>query len=614
MSNKIRPQDQSVSKCLSNRRYYIDFYQREYVWNSKTVKRLLDDIFYPFELSYEQLKSKDLTPAVLDKYNWYYLNIFITNDVDGKLFIVDGQQRLTTLTLIAAKLYHLTNNQNLKGSLKNCIYGESIWGKTFCIDSDKRKDVMTSILEEKEFEGQFKNKTEETIIERYADINKFFDDKKLDEKKLDTFIYYFLERLVLVEMLIEKDDTPMIFEVINDRGEALKPFEILKGKLIGLLSKDDTEHYSSLWDNAFNQLRDKEDEFFSDYIKSQFVYKRNSKQETAINNIYHRYIFEENEIAKALGFRRQDDNHLGTIKKFISVDLTYYASLYAKIRKNEDVFLSYNHDINDRDSQYYNIMAACGIKDDVEDDKIRIISKEIDRLYVLLVLNGLYDSNSFQELSYSLNQKLKGESIDKYRSIFNGIIENEILENRKINQINSLLDYEHFLKKDYSNTNIKFLRYFFARVENYICGCIHQTPQDTVQYIATKTGDITGYHIEHILSRNETNLGYFSDEIEFNSQRNVLGGLLLLKNRNNIASKNEEFSDKLKTYSNGLVYGHTLCSDFYHCNKYFDDFNEELFAQTGCRFEPFEKFDKIALEKRSKLLYQLVKRIWEVEY
>lgn len=614
MSNKIRPQDQSVSKCLSNRRYYIDFYQREYVWNSKTVKRLLDDIFYPFELSYEQLKSNDLSPAILEKYNWYYLNIFITNNVDGKIYIVDGQQRLTTLTLIAAKLYHLTSNPNLKGSLKNCIYGESIWGKTFCIDSEKRKEVMTSVLEEKEFERPYKNKTEETIIERYTDISKYFDEKKLEEPQLNTFIFYFLERVVLVELLIEKDDTPMVFEVINDRGEALKPFEILKGKLIGILNKEDTEHYSSLWDNAFNKLRDIEDVFFSDYIKSQFVYKRNSKLETAINNTYHRYIFEENDIAKALGFRRQDDNHLETIKKFISEDLTYYASLYSKTRKNDEVFLSYNHDINDRDSQYFNIMTACQFQDENEQEKIRLISKEIDRLYVLLVLNGLYDSNSFQELSYSLNQKLKGEKIENYRSIFNIILKNEILEYRKISQVNSLLDYEQFLKKDYSNTNIKFLRYFFARVEKYICDCIHQTPQDTVQYIATKTGDITGYHVEHILSRNETNLSYFSDEIEFNSQRNILGGLLLLKNRNNIASKNEEFSDKLKTYSNGLVYGHTLCSDFYHCNKYFDDFNEELFAQTGCKFESFVKFDKNALEKRSKLLYQLVRRIWEVEF
>lgn len=54
----------------------------------------------------------------------------------------------------------------------------------------------------------------------------------------------------------------MIFEVINDRGEPLKPFEILKGKLIGALDKQDTDIYSVKWDNALNHLFGKEDDFF----------------------------------------------------------------------------------------------------------------------------------------------------------------------------------------------------------------------------------------------------------------------------------------------------------------------------------------------------------------
>ena len=175
---------------------------------------------------------------MLEKYNWYYLNVFITNKVEGKVFIVDGQQRLSTLTLIATKLYHITNNDNLKDILRDCIFAKDQFkGNVFCIDNDKRKNVMQCILDGSEYQDAYKNKTEETIIERYADISKFIDDKQLDDVELTAFIYYFLNRLVLVELSIQKDDTPMVFEVINDRGEALKPFEILKGKMIGLLSK-----------------------------------------------------------------------------------------------------------------------------------------------------------------------------------------------------------------------------------------------------------------------------------------------------------------------------------------------------------------------------------------
>ena len=159
-----------------------------------------------------------------------------------------------------------------------------------------------------------KNKTEETLWYRYADISKYIDDKSMDTKQLDTFINYFLERLVLVELTITKDDTPMIFEVINDRGEALKPFEILKGKLVGALDKNDTEKYSDLWDEALSHLFNMEDDFFIDYIRSRFIFKRNSKIETAINNSYHRYIFENNEIGQNLAFRKIDKNQIINVK------------------------------------------------------------------------------------------------------------------------------------------------------------------------------------------------------------------------------------------------------------------------------------------------------------
>lgn len=123
MQQTIDPRNQTVESCLKNKSYYIDFYQREYVWSKDTVETLLRDIFYAFELSYEQYKDAELSQEVLEKYNWYYLNIFITNNVEGKVYIVDGQQRLSTLTLIAAKLYHATKNEDLRDTLKDCIYG-----------------------------------------------------------------------------------------------------------------------------------------------------------------------------------------------------------------------------------------------------------------------------------------------------------------------------------------------------------------------------------------------------------------------------------------------------------------------------------------------------------
>jgi hypothetical protein len=138
--------------------------------------------------------------------------------------------------------------------------------------------------------------------------------------------------------------------------------------------------------------------------------------------------------------------------------------------------------------------------------------------------------------------------------------------------------------------------------------------ENSVYYISTKTGHKTGYHIEHILSRNPQNQEYFNSEEEFELKRNKLGGLLLLFNMDNIISNNEQyFEGKTKTYNNGLIWGRTLIYSFYYkTNSRFSVFNNIFRIKTGYEFKAIEKFDSEALEYRSKLLYNLVKEIWDI--
>ena len=618
MKQEITPERQSVEQCLKQKSYYVDFYQREYVWESKTVEILLRDIFYSFDISYNEHKDEEMSEKVLAQYNWYYLNVFITNEVEGKVYIVDGQQRLTTLTLIACKLFHLTKNDYLRATLNQCIFAmDKFKGNIFCIDHEKRKNVMQAILDgATEYKSAFKNKTEENIWNRYWDIDKYINKREMTQNQIDAFTYYFLERLVLVELSIQKDDTPMVFEVINDRGEALKPFEILKGKMLGLLSKNDTESYSMKWDEAMLRLPNKQDDFFIDYFRAKYVFKSSAPLESAISKSYHRYIFDSNDIANSLSFRRTDKNHTTNIKNFIKDNLTYYTALYSKLLSSAEIFTRYNKEINNFAGQYQNIMAACSINDKNETLKSSTIAKEIDRLWVLLILNGVYDSNEFQNITYSLNEQLPGKDVSEYRAIFNSLIEQTIRVKRNITDpqtIVNLLDYTSFMRRNYDNLNTRFLRYFLSRVEDYLCSQTNQKMQNDVFYVSTKTGNKTGYHIEHILSNNEENVSYFEGVDEFNEKRNLLGGLLLLKGLDNISSGNEKYTDKLKTYESGFIWGHSLCKDFYHANKDFDAFNSRLLLKTGVEFKPYEKFDKTALEERCTLLYNLVKIIWEVD-
>lgn len=137
-----------------------------------------------------------------------------------------------------------------------------------------------------------------------------------------------------------------------------------------------------------------------------------------INNEYHRYLFSQNDISERMGFLQQNPNQIQSVKFFIENDLKYYSSLYGKIRANSNKYLVYCNKINRLNGVYQNILSACSINDMQEDEKIVSIAKEYDRLYVLLQLNHIYDSNSFKELSYDLNEKLQEENLGSYRGIF----------------------------------------------------------------------------------------------------------------------------------------------------------------------------------------------------
>lgn len=615
MAQNIEPYRQTVQACLKDKTYYIDFYQREYVWSTETVNVLLDDIFEVFEQSYLPVKDAEMTPDVMEKFNWYYMNVFITNKINNKTYIVDGQQRLSTLTLICTKLYHLSNDKDLKDLLLPCICGKNWKTNEYRIDNAKRKKAMDSILNETEFELPYQNQTEQTLINRYADISAYIDKKNMDEKELEAFIYYFLNKLVLVELSIDnQDDTAMVFEVINDRGEALKPFEILKGKLIGALPKSDTDKYSEMWDTSLQRISKVEDQFFINYLKSRFIFKRNSDKENLINNAYHRYMFDDKEDAKTLGFRKTDANRIFSIKKFIEEDVVYYSRLYAKIIENKDEFLKYSNEIHKLDGQYQLILSACKINDSEEDEKIHLIAKEYDRLHMLLRMNGVYDSNDFHSISYSLNEKLKNLPITDYRTVFNDAIIARINEATNATNISSVLDYNRFSQIGYGkNIDQTALYYLFARVENFICSKINQEAEHDVYYMSIKHSNVNGYHIEHIFSDNDENKAFFSSEEEFWNERNGIGALLLLKGRMNISSGNQSYREKLKTYSNGTIWAKTLCNTWYHTNPDFADFNKWLKATTNKEFIPYDSFTTQSMKERAQLLYELVKIIWEVD-
>jgi hypothetical protein len=168
------------------------------------------------------------------------------------------------------------------------------------------------------------------------------------------------------------------------------------------------------------------------------------------------------------------------------------------------------------------------------------------------------------------------------------------------------LSYAAF-KQTGINLNTRFKRYFFARIDEFLAENMNLNPKHPIADLVTKTGAKAGFHVEHILSWNEENKALFNGEEErFEQERNRLGGILLLKGKDNISSNNEPYRDKLKSYANTLYWNETLRADSYKSKLDMTALKDRY----GLELEPLDQFGPDELEARHKLLFKLVGIIW----
>ena len=330
----ISPDKQNIDGVFSTTTYHIDFYQRDYRWTEEPVRRLLDDIFFKFREQYQRSKDLDPSDETITKYPWYYLNTYVINVVDGRVYVVDGQQRLTTLTLILMKLYHLAKkfNSMLAGWLESKIAGQSGYELKFWMNHVDHSKCQQDLFDGKDTQDidMASGITAVNMVKNFELISKYLDKELTDKHVLDTFIFYFLYRLVLINLSVEQTDVSMVFEVINDRGVRLRPYEILKGKLLGQIDKNELnrDDYNGLWERQakkINDLKEDElDEFFRFYLKTKFSNTRGDGNR--FDGDYHRAMF-SNDMDEKLGLTQAPDK----VKKFLKNEFTYFTNLYAKL-------------------------------------------------------------------------------------------------------------------------------------------------------------------------------------------------------------------------------------------------------------------------------------------
>ena len=94
LQNKIEAHDRSISDVLDDQKYMVDYFQREFKWGEKHIEQLISDLSSVFLNEYNPMHKR----KQVAEYNTYYMGPFVVSVNDDKRSIIDGQQRLTSLT------------------------------------------------------------------------------------------------------------------------------------------------------------------------------------------------------------------------------------------------------------------------------------------------------------------------------------------------------------------------------------------------------------------------------------------------------------------------------------------------------------------------------------
>jgi acetyl esterase/lipase len=135
---KILGEAKTIRQLLANSKYSIDYYQREYKWGTEQVTELVGDLTNKFLDDYE---AGDPRSAV-ESYGHYFLGSIILSSKEATRFIVDGQQRLTALTLLLTYLNNLQRQrpEAERVAVEELVFSTRFGRKSFNIDVDERAE------------------------------------------------------------------------------------------------------------------------------------------------------------------------------------------------------------------------------------------------------------------------------------------------------------------------------------------------------------------------------------------------------------------------------------------------------------------------------------------
>lgn len=597
---EIRGDAKTIRQLLSGAKYAIDYYQREYKWATKQLQELLDDLSGKFGEDYESSHDR----SQVEKYGHYFLGSIIISDKDGQKFIIDGQQRLTTLTLLLIFLNNLQKGRTDQVKVSELIFSEKFARRSFNIDVPERTGCMDALFTGAPFDESGHGESVRNINGRYADIVALFPDE-LRGPALPYFIDWLIENVHLVEITAYSDeDAYLIFETMNDRGLSLSPTDMLKGYLLANIT-DDAQRVAAnkTWKERITALQDIDKDEDADclkaWLRSQYANsirerKRNAKPQDfdKIGTEFHRWVRENDD---SLGLKKTAD-----FTTFIGKNFDFYARQYEKLRRVSETLtpgfeVVFYNARNNFTLQYPLLLAplVAGEGDESIRRKVQLVGSFIDILITRRIWNGrAIDYSTMQYAMFLVMRDLRGKSANEIADALTARLAAE-QETFKTN--------DHFRLH---GMNGRQIHHILARMTEFV---ELQSGMNSryAEYIV-RSGK-NGYEVEHIWADHpERHEDEFKSPADFDDYRNRIGGLLLLPKSFNASYGDLDYEHKLPHYNTQNLLARSLHELAYSHNPGFLRFKE----QSGLPFKPHSAFKKVDLDDRQSLYRAIAEAIW----
>lgn len=525
--------------------YFIPDFQRNFVWGEKEVTELWEDI--KADTNVFQKETNELEGYLLGNI------VLIQDDINNRKIVVDGQQRLTTLSLMGLALQKIIQEKiiNAEGPTPDSAYSMiSDLRKSYSIVNDmgEFKDFKIQHDDELYF-GQYYRKlirnSAENDISTDADKNicavfdKLYEsiNEDLNNEQLFHFFTYYKLKIMLIETTAPTEAKAFqLFEILNDRGKSLEPMDLIKNIFLKAIVNDsksntDKENFNENWRKLIENLR----------------LPRRPIQSSTFLKYFVSACYGENKKVEELYQYFKTKNLSGEeVTDFIN-KMVQASRIYAKIEnKNYEYFLD--------DTNMPILFEILKIKQfnpililfyNETDD----IKKEVlDRLTRLgaSILFSYNQTNKIEGLVPGLIQNYrKDKKTDKAMAIKNLYAAlDEQIEFFANNVKSVLAEKNHSGRNGKVNSKaasiLKFIEMYFNKNETPLLKPAARGKKVSVEHILPQHFDFTKEHITL------SNLG-FESEAELKNYINRIGNLTLIAGNANSSMGNAVFEEK-KTY------------------------------------------------------------------